>query len=149
MAYKVGKGKGKTHCKYGHEYTEENTYWAFPKDGPCYRQCRQCKSEYSTARWRRLGPDERSERWPSLTKARYYQRKHKYGITEAEYHELLISQDGLCRICETEGATHIDHDHTTGEVRGILCGHCNRGMGFFRDDALVLAAAIDYLKGER
>lgn len=78
--------------------------------------------------------------------------KRKYDITPEQYDELLVSQNGVCAICarppaDPRGyAMHVDHDHATGTVRGILCGRCNRGIGQFDDDPVVLAAAVDYLR---
>jgi hypothetical protein len=62
---------------------------------------------------------------------------------------MLEKQSGLCAICRQlpNGQWNIDHNHATGAVRGILCSMCNRGLGQFRDDARLLRAAIDYLRG--
>ena len=87
---------------------------------------------------------------------RPYQLKSKYGITSEDYEKLLESQSGKCAICGTDdGASakgsstfSIDHCHETGNVRGLLCNTCNRGLGFFKDNPVVLASAIKYLKGE-
>jgi hypothetical protein len=73
-----------------------------------------------------------------------------YGITLAAYNELLQKQNGGCAICrakEGDGGRplYVDHNHTTGEIRGLLCGGCNRGLGHFQDDADRLGAAIYYL----
>ena len=70
--------------------------------------------------------------------------------TLQKYENLWNNQNGLCKICESElseGAhkPHVDHDHNTGEVRGILCANCNRGLGAFKDDKILLLKAIDYL----
>ncbi|MEV4708088.1 endonuclease VII domain-containing protein [Actinoplanes sp. NPDC049316] len=54
---------------------------------------------------------------------------------------------GVCAICGGDDPQHLDHDHRTGEVRGILCFNCNGGLGQFRDDPVLLADAIAYLKG--
>lgn len=60
----------------------------------------------------------------------------------------------MCDICGNTISTkikkgyHIDHNHVTGKVRGILCAHCNQGLGHFRDNILFLENAINYLKGE-
>ena len=50
-----------------------------------------------------------------------------------------------CVICGVEDALVVDHDHITGKVRGMLCNHCNRGLGHFRDDPMLLEFAAQYL----
>jgi hypothetical protein len=50
-----------------------------------------------------------------------------------------------CVICGDTGALVVDHDHKTGVVRGMLCNHCNRGLGHFRDDPELLEFAAQYL----
>ena len=66
----------------------------------------------------------------------------------------VISDDALrdlkattkeCVICGSEGQLVVDHDHVTGKVRGMLCNHCNRGLGHFRDDPVLLEFAAQYL----
>lgn len=75
-------------------------------------------------------------------------RLRKRGITAAEYADLLERQGGVCAICrDPNRALDIDHDHGDGLVRGLLCGPCNRGIGFMDDDAARLRAAIVYLEG--
>jgi len=72
--------------------------------------------------------------------------RRKYGLTSEQYEQMLAKQDGRCRICRTEanGRTwHVDHNHETGIVRGILCDNCNRGLGHFKDDADLLRRAAD------
>ena len=64
---------------------------------------------------------------------RHYHLKRRYGIGAAEFDELVRDQHGVCAICGRENPEHVDHDHETGKVRGILCFNCNGGLGqFFR-----------------
>ncbi|WP_415651065.1 endonuclease VII domain-containing protein [Rhodococcus qingshengii] len=71
-----------------------------------------------------------------------------YGMTQDEYDQLMDSQGGCCAICKSSDVDvwHIDHCHTTGRVRGILCPHCNRGLGMFRDQPQFLRDAALYLE---
>jgi hypothetical protein len=60
---------------------------------------------------------------------------------------MIETQGGLCAICEGPlERPHVDHDHTTGKVRGILCFNCNAGLGKFQDNVAVMAAAVEYLR---
>lgn len=85
-------------------------------------------------------------------KQRYeeYRLKVRYGITTAEYWNLVAEQKGVCAICgKSDGKKlHIDHDHKTNKVRGLLCGNCNKGLGLFKDDVSLLDKAIKYLDGQ-
>lgn len=96
----------------------------------------------------RAGERERYRADPSQAKNR--QLKHKYGITMDDYEALLAEQDCKCGVCGVDLSTVkrscIDHSHTTGKVRGVLCGHCNLGIGHLRDDPERLRAAIEYLE---
>ena len=72
--------------------------------------------------------------------------KFRYGITTEERDALLAEQDGRCSICLIAiefPQARVDHDHATSKVRGILCHHCNTGLGNFRDKMLNLQRAID------
>lgn len=70
----------------------------------------------------------------------------KYGMTSAEVEAMCEAQGGVCAICRTAPAVHVDHDHRTGEVRGMLCFSCNAALGHFTDDPEVLRRAADYLE---
>lgn len=59
---------------------------------------------------------------------------------------MMTKQGGLCAICKEAKATHIDHSHETGRVRGVLCLACNTALGSFRDSPKLLARAIVYLE---
>jgi hypothetical protein len=67
-----------------------------------------------------------------------------------QFQELVDQQEGRCACCgdmPPEGdRLRVDHDHETLVVRGLLCHHCNTGLGQFRDDPQRLTAAIEYLK---
>jgi len=58
---------------------------------------------------------------------------------------MLEAQGGLCAICKTAPAAHVDHDHETGAVRALLCFNCNGGLGQFKDNQLLLHAAAFYV----
>jgi Recombination endonuclease VII len=78
-----------------------------------------------------------------------YNLKQLYGLTLAQFEAMLVTQMHRCAICHRSFASsldaHVDHDHSTGFVRGLLCTSCNNGLGRFRDDAAVLRRAADYL----
>lgn len=75
--------------------------------------------------------------------------KRMYGIALDDYNRMFTEQGGLCAICRGECKTGrrlaVDHCHTTGKVRGLLCGRCNQGIGAFLDKTALLDAAIKYL----
>lgn len=81
-----------------------------------------------------------------------------YGLTYETTKRLLEEQHGKCAICGADikvigerksESVHVDHDHATGFVRGLLCQACNTGLGAFRDDSLILESAIRYLEKSR
>lgn len=77
----------------------------------------------------------------------------KYGLTEGDYESMLAEQGGGCAVCRATTVRqtgikffHVDHCHETGEVRGLLCGPCNKGLGAFSDDPALLLRAAEYLR---
>ena len=76
----------------------------------------------------------------------HYHRRSRYGLDFGEYEEMLLDQGDVCAICLEAPAEHVDHDHETGQVRGILCFNCNGGLGQFRDRVDIMRKAIDYLE---
>ncbi len=76
--------------------------------------------------------------------------KHKYGLTREGFQDLYDAQKGVCAICGRKNKKKrplcIDHDHDTGQVRGLLCYKCNLGLGMFYDSAKCLQRAIEYLE---
>lgn len=92
----------------------------------------------------------RNKRKKSPQSAKATQLKLKYGITGNVYDFLLKGQDYLCRIChktpeENGKDLSVDHDHSTGDIRGLLCQKCNTGLGMFEDDPILLESAVVYL----
>ncbi len=78
------------------------------------------------------------------------QKCNRVGITIEQYEAMLVAQKNECAICrepfEDTFKTHLDHDHETGEVRGVLCYGCNLGLGHMKDDSKRLRAAADYIE---
>ena len=72
--------------------------------------------------------------------------KRMYGLTRAELEALVGAQGGLCAICESKPAAHVDHDHVSGKIRGVLCFTCNVALGQLKDDVALFRKAIDYLE---
>lgn len=89
----------------------------------------------------------RRERGPVKKSRRHYRLTQRYGIGVDEVERLIERQGGVCPICRAAGPAHVDHDHVTEAVRGILCADCNTGMGQLRDDPWVMRRAIEYLSG--
>ena len=89
----------------------------------------------------------------SVQRSKYhkdYWLRYKYGLTVEQLNTILQRQNNQCAICRVtlkRGQNlHIDHDHATGEVRGLLCDFCNRGLGTFRDNPDFLMRAAKYLR---
>ena len=101
---------------------------------------------------------------PEWVKAKDRMLRRNFGIGWEQYQQIFEQQSGKCCICgqpeqTKRSATYrgenlqlllaVDHDHVTGKVRGLLCGTCNRGIGYLRENPVFLAAAIIYLSGGR
>lgn len=69
-----------------------------------------------------------------------------YGINKNQYDAMVLLQCGKCKICDLPKKLVVDHDHATGEVRGLLCSKCNSGLGLFEENTFNLQRAIGYLK---
>src|ERR1017187_8545560 len=87
----------------------------------------------------------RQEHQEEYSRHRHLRRLRVYGVTNEQLGALREAQSGKCAICENAllpgRGTNIDHDHETGEVRGLLCSQCNRGLGHFLDDWTLLYTA--------
>lgn len=98
---------------------------------------------------------EAGRRWAAAnpTKVKGKRLLSLYGLTWEQFGQMILDQSGLCALCEqpfgnspTRGP-HVDHDHATGEVRGLLHGSCNRAIGLLQEDVDILQKAIKYLGG--
>lgn len=72
--------------------------------------------------------------------------KRQYGLSVEELELMYKQQENMCKICGLENKLAVDHCHTTGRVRGLLCQKCNQGLGNFKDNTEYLLKAIEYLK---
>ena len=80
--------------------------------------------------------------------SRHYHLVRRYGISAGEVEALIDAQGGICLVCGKPDPEHVDHDHATHDVRGVLCFNCNGGLGQFKDDPATLRSAADYLEAE-
>ncbi len=90
-------------------------------------------------------------RWRQQNKGHLRERMliSLYGLSQAAYNNILVQQKGVCAIClqaPNGKVLCVDHDHETGNVRGLLCENCNRALGMMKDDSMRLRAAADYLE---
>lgn len=83
------------------------------------------------------------------TRKRREERLAKHGLTEETYQALFTEQSGLCAICGGDNAPRdllcVDHCHTNGHVRGLLCHNCNLALGHLKDDPERALKAAEYL----
>lgn len=135
----------------------------FPvRKGRPLRRCRACERTRLAA-WKAAHPDKAAqyratrehkaktdpETRAHLSKQRKRARlKSRYGLTPSGFLGFYKEQAGLCAICggpPGKQGLHVDHDHATGRVRGLLCFDCNSGLGKFRDHVGLLLRAVTYL----
>lgn len=120
--------------------------------------CKDCRKAYQAEDYKRnpgahqeYGRRERAKLTPE--KRRAQKLKWSYGLTTEAFLKLKTQQRNSCAICGTvfrnESDAQVDHDHLTGEVRGLLCMGCNHGIGKFKDSLTLLDRAQYYLFGVR
>lgn len=129
---KVLKDFGKGHCKDGYQGI-----------------CKACRPKPEP--WLKRKSEDFAKRYSRNTNLKF-----KFGITADEYDVLHQKQNGLCAICQQpERFIHaktkkpamlaVDHDHATGNIRGLLCARCNRGIGYLQHDIEIIRRAEEYL----
>lgn len=119
------------------------------------KECNRCKEikpdSYSFHVRKGLCKDCIGPLWNLSKKerARNQQLLREYGISLDGYRKMLEEQGGKCKIChKTPKVLVVDHSHSTGQIRGLLCHGCNIGIGNLKESAVILAAAAEYLKNE-
>jgi hypothetical protein len=132
-------------CKSCNLRAQHERYIADP--GPKKARVKRWQQAYpdrvnATQRLRRATPEgKRRQRADHL--------KRKYGMTIEQYDAMLAAQGGGCFICgrlpRQDISLHVDHDHSTGAIRGILCFCCNNALADFQEDRLLLQKAAEYL----
>jgi len=103
--------------------------------------CLQCKPPYNPEIHKKYNGRYK-------TKSKESRLKKIYGISISDFHGLIHKQQGKCAICmqpSKRKSLAIDHCHVTGKVRELLCGECNRGLGYFYENIQFLESAINYL----
>ena len=128
-------------CRTCGEDKELDEYY-YRKDTDSYKnECKDCVKQ-------------RSAKQPY--DAAYFRNHHlikTYGITQDEYEQMLKNQNHSCAICGinekyvSNKRFHVDHDHDTGEIRGLLCSKCNQAIGLLQDSSDFCNSAAEYLKG--
>jgi len=105
--------------------------------------CRGCQKEYS-AKYHKT--------YKGNSKRKDYLLQWRYGISEEVLDKMYLQQEGKCAICgefkstyNKKGGLYIDHCHTTGKVRGLLCNYCNSVIGMAKENTTTLLKAIEYL----
>lgn len=132
-----------------------------PKEWECYGLTEEEFYSLSKGkRWELRNPEKRrmyNQKQVEKDKATGFKRQRKsrlkvhYDMTEQDYEDMLLGQDGACKICGTTKPTGrwkvfaVDHCHATGKVRGLLCNECNRGIGLLGDNPDLLLKAALYL----
>lgn len=112
------------------------------KDGMT-SQCKLCITKHQKAFYQ-------ANRERINKRNRHCHRLQRYGISPSTYIKTREIQNGLCPICDKPlpnyRLTHVDHNHTNGKVRALLCCPCNAGIGCFHDDPILIGKAIQYLE---
>lgn len=145
-------------CRYGHKpykpqleglkictlCKKEKDISFFPKawkSNSYMSECKNCRNK-RTDKYR-----ANQDKEYKVKRNRRKRLREKYDMSPDDYNKMYILQEGKCKICKDPyDKLYIDHCHTTGLIRGLLCGGCNTGLGMFKDNSNYLSSAIEYLK---
>lgn len=105
-----------------------------------WRKKHKSKVKKYNKKWKQNNPDWQDQ-------AYFNAIKRKYGITKEAYLRMAENQGNKCKICGEPDTRrlHLDHNHSTGQVRDLLCNECNLGIGYFKDNTALLLKVIEYL----
>jgi len=161
MQHLIQEKKMMRECKICKQNKDINEFYTkHAKCKSCYKQffarTKEERREYRRShyiknreRLRKIAKDYYDEYLKHDKEKRKLQKiKYTHHLDKREYYDLIEKSNGLCNICKKsfENKPHIDHDHLTGRIRGVLCNKCNLGIGLLCDDINILTNAIDYLK---
>lgn len=150
---RLSEETSKKTCKLcGNEKELKEFYLKSHEGSNRYNKCKSCYTAYI-----RQYRKEHKEAYNATQKKHWNKfrdrntirhKERKYGLERGEFQKLIESQNNQCAICGEGliGNGHLDHDHETGRVRGILCKQCNTGLGNFRDNQELLQNASKYLR---
>ena len=113
-----------------------------------WRRCRGCERTFRVSKENFYHRKDYLCKKCAVQKSRKQNYEKNFGLSFDDYKRMLGAQDGVCLICGSNGNGRnlsVDHDHVTGNIRGLLCSHCNTGIGMFRDSYELLEKAIEYL----
>lgn len=152
MPYKNNAKREAYHAAYREQHREKARAYA----AKWREENRPLLREKARERYYAPGEKEKRREYRNRTTTkddRYFQwARQFYKLSKSEYEARWAQQEGRCVICRTAFTTrrsaHIDHNHQTGAVRGLLCAHCNRGLGGFVDCVTRLQRAIEYLQAD-
>lgn len=126
---------------------------------PEQKEERLAKARAKHKKWRDANPERlkaynakhRTENAEGIKKTtRNYSLRTTYGITLEEYQHIFTAQGNCCAVCQnTSRRMHVDHDHTTGRIRGILCHNCNIALGLLQDNEHTLTNLAAYLRANK
>jgi hypothetical protein len=125
------------------------------KTGKIRNECKECEKA-SAKKWNQQNKEKYNtnrtrhhRKYPERQKNRILKRD--YGISYTDYQKMLIDQDFSCAICKVHQkdlnkSLHVDHNHSTGEVRSLLCAPCNTSLGALKENTETLNSMIEYIK---
>lgn len=106
-------------------------------------RCKECsRRKFSEDELAKMRADYASKRQHHLD----YKLFQAYGITRKQWNQMTESQDYRCASCGDVAPLCVDHDHATGEVRGLLCTRCNTALGLLREDTEIIVALAVYIE---